>query len=255
MSRDLLRIALFGAAGRMGAQVLSASAGRNGVEVGLALVRSDNPNLGLPSPQASGKGRGGLSFETASKASWEGIGAVVDFSSSEGLREAIGYCMRYRIPLVSGTTPLTDELDRLLDDLAVRVPVLHAANFSRAVTALTQILPRLRAWLDDSFEAGVLDVHHATKKDAPSGTARALAAAWEGQPQGQRVATVSLRLGRALGDHALWIEGQGERIEIWHRVQDRRVFAEGALDAVLALSGRPPGRYTLDSLWGPGSDF
>jgi 4-hydroxy-tetrahydrodipicolinate reductase len=251
MSRDLLRIALFGASGRMGAQVLSASAGRDGIEVGLALVRPDSPNLGLPCPQASGKGRGELSFESAYKASWEGIGAAIDFSSPEGLREAIGYCGRYRIPLVSGTTPLTDELDPLLEDLAAQVPVLHAANFSRAVTALTQILPRLRAWLDDSFEAGVLDVHHATKKDAPSGTARALAAAWEGASQATRMATVSLRLGRSFGDHAFWIEGRGERIEIWHRVQDRRVFAEGALDAVLALSSSPPGRYTLDSLWGP----
>ncbi len=193
-------------------------------------------------------GRGEIRFETASKASWEGIGAALDFSSPDGLREAIQYCGRYRVPLVSGTTPCTDDLERLLDDLAVRVPVLHAANFSRALMALTRILPGLRGSLGDSFEAGVLDVHHVTKKDAPSGTARGLAAAWDGEEPG-RTATASLRLGRVIGDHALWIEGRGERIEIWHRVQDRRVFAEGALDAVQALAARPPGRYSLDSLW------
>ena len=189
-------------------------------------------------------------FETASKASWEGIGAVVDFSSPDGLQEAIRYCDRYRVPLLSGTTPLTVELDHLLDDLALRVPVLHAANFSRALTALARLLPGLRDWLGDSFEAGVLDVHHATKRDAPSGTARVLASAWDGDQPG-RAPTVSLRLGRSIGDHALWIEGRGERIEIWHRVEDRRVFAEGALDAVLALVALPPGRYRLDSLWAP----
>ncbi len=252
MPQDLPRIALFGASGRMGTQVLSASAGRDALEVGLALVRPDSPKLGLPCFTGSGTGGGGICFETASKASWEGIAAVVDFSSPDGLREAIHYCGRCRIPLLSGTTPLTVELDRLLDDLAVRVPVLHAANFSRAVIALSQILPGLRGWLGDSFEAGIVDIHHATKKDAPSGTARVLAAAWDGGPTG-RTSTVSLRVGGAIGDHVLWIEGGGERIEIWHRVQDRRVFAEGALNAVRALSVRPPGRYTLESLWEPGA--
>jgi 4-hydroxy-tetrahydrodipicolinate reductase len=248
MPNDPLRIAVFGASGRMGAQVLAASAGR--VEVGLALVRPDSPDLGRACPGGSPARGGVIRFEGASTAAWDGIGAVVDFSSPDGLREAITYCGRYRIALVSGTTPCAPELDRSLDDLALRVPVLHAPNFSRGLWALAKMIPGFRSWLGASFEAGLLDIHHAAKKDAPSGTARALAAAW-GSGQSERTASASLRLGQAVGDHALWIEGTGERIEIWHRVRDRRVFAEGALDAALALAARPPGRYTLDSLWEP----
>ncbi|EQD52718.1 dihydrodipicolinate reductase [mine drainage metagenome] len=187
-------------------------------------------------------------MEPLTQEALEAVDVLLDFSSESGLMEAAHLCRETRTALVSGSTPLGPAALRLLDELASDVAVLHAANFSRGLAALLSILPGLRDRLGPRFDAGVIDVHHRHKKDAPSGTARTLEAAWS-QSTGRSVPVSSLRIGEAIGDHALWIDGGRERIEIWHRAFDRGVFAEGALDAAFWIAGQKPGRYGVAELW------
>ncbi len=189
-----------------------------------------------------------LVLEPLTPEALEAVDVLLDFSSEPGLMEAARICRNTHTALVSGSTPLGPAAERVLDDLASEVAVCYASNFSRGLAALLSVIPELRDRLGPRFEAGVIDVHHRHKKDSPSGTARTLEAAWS-RPSGHSTSVVSLRIGETTGDHALWIDGGGERIEIWHRALDRRIFAEGALDAVLWIVGKKPGRYGVAELW------
>lgn len=242
-----VRFALLGARGRMGCAVIEAASAREDLDLVRIFGRVHAGHEQTVSFARTG-GQQKLVLEPLHEEALAGIDVLLDFSSESGLIEAARLCRKTGTRLVSGSTPVGTTGTRELDALAEVTALLHASNFSRGLAALAPLLPALRERLGPRFAAGVIDVHHRHKKDAPSGTARALAAAWSGSPEAP-VPTSSLRVGEAVGDHALWIEGGGERIEIWHRAFDRSVFAEGALDAVHWIAGQKPGRYRLEDCY------
>ncbi len=240
-----VRLALMGAGGRMGQAVREEVLLRHDLELIRLLGR---PQAYTPHNVPSSAAQGTSPLEPLTREALETVDVLVDFSSESGLLETVPICRMTRTALVSGSTPLGPDAGHLLDELSLHVAVLHASNFSRGMAALLSVLPGLHDRLGPRFDAGVIDVHHRHKQDSPSGTARNLEAAWVRSP-GALAPMASLRVGEATGDHALWIDGDGERIEIWHRAWDRRVFAQGALDAAVWIAGQKPGRYGLGELW------
>jgi 4-hydroxy-tetrahydrodipicolinate reductase len=145
-----------------------------------------------------------------------------------------------RIPVLSGTTGWdTREADRLAAELSV--PFLHSANFSLGVAAMRRAAATLAAALAPfrEFHPGLVERHHSAKRDAPSGTAKALAADVS-HASGREVPIVSLRQGGAPGEHALFFEGESETVELVHRAHSRAIFAQGAVRAAewMSRSGR-----------------
>jgi 4-hydroxy-tetrahydrodipicolinate reductase len=130
-----------------------------------------------------------------------------------------------------------------------QTPSLHAPNFSIGVAVLKRLAVRAAELLAPfpGFEPGILERHHAAKKDAPSGTAKLLAAAVESARPGAAVPVVALRQGGQPGEHALIFEGADETLELVHRARSRTIFAAGAVAAAewLLASGRP-GPATFD---------
>lgn len=244
-----VRLALHGAGGRMGAAVARALADTPEIRLVAAWVRPDDPRTGRDLGVLHGLAPLGIPLAPAGTFR-ERPDVVVDFSVPAALAALLGYCRAERFPLVSGTTGegLSDET---FAPLAAVAPVLWAPNFSPALAALTAVLPALRRLLPDA-DVAVLDVHHRAKRDAPSGTARRLATLAGGE--GGAAPTASLRTGRVVGEHALYFEGADERLEIWHRVRDRAVFARGALLAARWLAARPPGRYAFAEALGAEGD-
>ena len=236
-----LAVAVHGAGGRMGGVLCRLIAAATDLRLVAAWGRSGDDRLGRDVGTIHGLGPLGVPLERLGVRGTRPA-VVVDFSLPAAWPALAEFCREERLPLVSGTTGDEDP-QRTLCRAADAVPVLWAPNFSPALAALAEVLPTLAGLLPEEVALGVLDVHHAHKRDAPSGTALRLA---QLAGSGTRpVATASLRLGEVVGEHVLYFEGADERLEIRHRVHDRSVFARGALLAARRLVARGPGWYRL----------
>lgn len=183
---------------------------------------------------------------------------VVDFSLAAGtarLAEILGEWPR---ALVSATTGLDAATEKRLASLAARVPVLRAPNLSFGIAVAQVLLRALPPAAHAAFQIEIVEHHHAGKKDAPSGTAKALAELLRGEGGGERsgqganatreIPIRSIREGIVPGTHRVILSGPGETLEIVHTVADRQVFARGALRAARFLHRRKPGSYTIDDV-------
>ena len=194
---------------------------------------------------------------------------VVEFSTPEGFRAVAAHCREARLPLVSGTTGLSPDDDRLLEALAAAAPVLRASNFSLGVIALRRALGAALASLPAGWDIEIVERHHRGKADSPSGTALALARdatrarGWgddvlrhgrEGRPgprAEREIGMHSVRGGSWVGDHAVLLAGPGESLELRHTADDRLAFAHGALAAARFVATAKPGRYALEDVLSP----
>lgn len=221
-----IEIALVGASGRMGARIDA-----------LASVASD---LRI----AARVGR-------ASAASVDArIDVVIDFSSEAGAAQAIALARSHRAALLVGTTGLSEAMRADLADAARSIPVLVAPNTSLGV-AVTRRLARIAAEIlgPAGWKVDIVESHHDRKKDAPSGTAIAIAAALaEGGMAVTPDRIHAIRAGDTIGEHEIRLAGPSERIHLMHQAVSRDLFAEGALRAARWLAGRAPGSYSMDDV-------
>jgi 4-hydroxy-tetrahydrodipicolinate reductase len=175
-----------------------------------------------------------------------GAEVAVEFTSPEAAPENIRVCAAARCPIVVGTTGWDDrraEVVEFVND--VGGALLAAPNFSLGIAAFTLTVEAAAEAMRmaPGFDAHIIETHHAQKKDAPSGTALALARA-AGAKLGREVPITSVRTGSVPGIHELVFDAQFEQIRLVHTARDRRVFAEGALLAATWLVGRR-GIFTL----------
>lgn len=194
---------------------------------------------------------------------------LIDFTSPAALEATLDAACEGKAALVIGTTGLEPHHHALIDAAAKSVPILQAANTSLGVTLLARLVEQAAAALGDDWDIEILDLHHRHKIDAPSGTALALGEAAArgrgislashsergrdgiGSPRSSgAIGFAALRGGSAAGDHTVLFAGEGERIELTHRAESRRIFARGALRAALWLAGKPKGRYAMEDVLG-----
>jgi 4-hydroxy-tetrahydrodipicolinate reductase len=194
---------------------------------------------------------------------------LVDFSSPKALVANLGAAVAAGKPILIGTTGLDEDHHRAIDDAARHIAVLQTGNTSLGVTLLTRLVREAAARLGPDWDIEIAELHHRHKVDAPSGTALLLGQA-AASGRGVTLATssergrdghtgarahgaigfASLRGGSAAGDHTVLIAGEGERLELTHRAEDRSIFAKGAVKAALWLHAMPAGRYTMDQVLG-----
>lgn len=165
---------------------------------------------------------------------------VIDFTLPAGATAVARWCGDHAVPLVSGTTGLDEIQSRILDEMARNIPLLQAPNFSPGLNAALVLARDAVRMLPDLQSVSILDVHHVHKKDAPSGTALALADAVA--PHAPDIE--SRREGDVVGDHDVILELPGESLRIAHHAADRDIFARGALAAARWLLDQAPGRYS-----------
>lgn len=167
--------------------------------------------------------------------------------------------------LVVGTTGLPAAAEHALDEAAKKAPVLVASNTSLGANLLLALSTQAAAALPEA-DVEIVELHHRHKKDAPSGTAISLArAVSEAREQSfdavkrferagvaprepGEIGVFGVRGGDVAGEHTIHLFLEGERIELTHRVSDRRIFALGALAAARFLSGQEPGRYSMQDV-------
>lgn len=179
-----------------------------------------------------------------------GADVLVDFSLPAPALRAVRAAARAGVPAVVGTTGFSPAQMASLRAASRRIALFWAPNMSLGMTVLIELAARAAAALP-LYDAAVLDVHHARKKDAPSGSARRLMEAVASARGGRRVPAASLRVGDVTGDHTVILAGPGERLELVHRAQSREVFARSALAAAAWTAGKRPGFYGMRDLVGP----
>lgn len=191
---------------------------------------------------------------------------VIDFSHADAIGEICGAARKHRQALVIGTTGHSTTQLEGIEECAQAVPLVFASNFSMGVNLLFWLTRKAAEFLGDDFDLEILEMHHSEKKDAPSGTAKTLAAILKqvrkldklrhgregalGQRSKGEIGIHSIRGGDIVGDHTVIFAGQGERLELTHRAGSREAFARGALRAAQWVIGKPPGLYSMQDVLG-----
>jgi 4-hydroxy-tetrahydrodipicolinate reductase len=263
----LTRVVIIGATGRMGRALLSEAARFADLIVTGAVASADSLAVGRDAGELSGAGETRLIVSADLAQALTQADVAVDFSRGAGAPATLRACRAAGRPLLLGTTGYGADLEPELEAAAGDIPLLVAPNTSVAVAVLTELTRLAAAALPDTFDIDVLEIHHRTKRDAPSGTALALgraAAAGRGipfvppVPQAPLAAErglgeirfAAVRAGDAVGEHTVLFSGAGESMALNHRASDRAVFARGALAAALWLARQPPGRYAMRDFLG-----
>jgi 4-hydroxy-tetrahydrodipicolinate reductase len=250
-----LRVAVIGAAGRMGQRLVEA------IDATPDLILAARVDL-RPAPDASPHAaRETVPFATGLfQYVAGGVDVAVEFTTGEAPARIGPEVERLGCAWVSGTTGLSATSWAALESASGKVPVLWSPNMSLGVALLTRLLQRCARLLPQDWEMEITEAHHAGKVDAPSGTAQVLAEVWQKERGGQivygrsgktgprpadEIGVHSLRLPEAVGDHRIYLGGRSEMLELAHRTLDRAAFVTGALTALRWLAGRPAGLYTL----------
>lgn len=247
-----VRIALLGASGRMGQAVLDAAAGHEGLLVVTALVGSGSKSLNRSSH--------GLTYTSDIGQAMGQADVLVDFSLPTSTALGLEACLAAGKPLVTGVTGMDEALKARLKEAGRRIPVLAAPNMSLGVALLSRMAEQAAKVLGPDFDIEVSEAHHKHKKDAPSGTALALAEVMDqargsghvsrnpdrgGAREPGSIGFSVVRAGDIVGEHTVLFAGAGERLELSHKAQSRATFAHGALRAARWIAGKPAGTYTL----------
>jgi len=171
---------------------------------------------------------------------------LIDFTLPEGTRAAASWCATNKVPLLSGVTGLPTDIFDALQSTAHRVPVLWSPNLSLGINLLADLAARAAAIVDPESPVMIEDIHHQWKKDAPSGTALMLGGriAEQRGSDDSAISYQSVREGEIIGEHTVTFKMNGEEFDLVHRAHDRSIYALGALDAGVWLTGRAPGLYS-----------
>ena len=268
-SADTVPIAIVGAGGRMGRMLVQAVCAEGDMSVAAAVEREDDSHVGADAGTVAGIGEIGVRIEGSLDRALTVSDVCIDFTLPEPTVEHARACRLQRRAMVIGTTGLSPDQLAILEDVARDIPVMHAPNMSVGVNLCFKLLDIAARALGDSVDIEIIEAHHRTKVDAPSGTAvrmgEIVAAALgrdladcavygrEGHTGIRARETIgfeTIRAGDIVGEHTVMFAGEGERIELTHRAASRANFAAGAVRAARWIVHRPPGLYDMQDVLG-----
>jgi len=262
------RIAIAGAAGRMGRALIEAVIGREReLRLTAATVLADDPAYGIDVATLIGNSPMGLVTDSSLLSVVDEFDTLIDFTAPEATMEHLAVCQQHGKSMVIGTTGLTSVQKELIESAARQMPIVFAPNFSIGVNVCLDLLRTAAAALGDDVDVEIVEAHHRHKKDAPSGTALRMGeviantlgrnldevAVYGRQGIGEErnrntIGFATVRAGDVVGEHTVIFAGPGERVEITHRASNRLTFANGAARAAIWLAGRPAGLYGMNDV-------
>ena len=176
------------------------------------------------------------------------ISAVIDFSSPGGFKACISLCIENKLPLISGTTGLTDEHFKLVSSAKKSIPILLASNMSIGIANLKTSIEKYISSISIPSKCKIFEIHHTKKKDAPSGTAIEIQKFIENLPESKVVSSIdieSLRIGNIYGIHRIEFENAEGKTTFQHIANSRNIFARGALQAARWIKSKEIGEYNF----------
>ncbi len=264
----MAKLIVSGAAGRMGRLLVSMIAADPQFTLVGALEAAAAGVSGRDAGEVAGAGKLGVPITTDYATLARPDTVTLDFTNAASSLDHLEVAAASGAAIVVGSTGFTPELEARARQLASQTRTVIAPNMSVGINVLMKITAEVAAILGD-FDAEVLEIHHRTKIDAPSGTALALARTIAearkrdfqsnavygregitGVRPHETIAVMALRAGDAVGDHTVVFGGQGERLELIHRAQSRESLARGALRAAVWLERQQPGLYSMREVLG-----
>lgn len=264
-----MKIAVMGAAGRMGRELLRAINATPGCEISGGTEPKASPAVGQDLGILAGVEPLGISVSDDAAAVIASADAILDFTSPAATVAFAKLAAAGHKIHVIGTTGFDSAEEAAIKDAAKAATIIKAGNMSLGVNLLAALTKRVAAALGEDFDIEIVEMHHRLKVDAPSGTALMLGnAAADGRNvslmeksvrardghTGARksgdIGFATLRGGSVVGDHTVIFAGDGERIELTHLAQDRGIFARGAVKAAVWGKGRAPGLYAMTDVLG-----
>jgi 4-hydroxy-tetrahydrodipicolinate reductase len=265
-----MKLVVLGAAGRMGRTLIQVLSQTDGATLCAAVEREGSIALGNDAGLLAGAGHAGVAVTADLEAALDSADGVLDFTAPAYSVAVAAQAAKRGLVHIIGTTGFSAEEDAKIAQAAEGARIVKSGNMSLGVNLLAVLVEKAAAALGpDAFDIEVLEMHHRHKVDAPSGTALLLGrAAAEGRGVDLEAASVrvrdghtgareagtigfaTLRGGSVVGEHQVILAGEGERIELSHRAEDRSIFARGAVRAALWAEGRAPGLYSMRDVLG-----
>lgn len=265
----MLRIAIAGAAGRMGRTLTETVQQNEGCLLVAATDRAGSSVIGADAGELAGLGPLGIEVKASLPAEADQFDLLIDFTTPENTLSNLAHCAELGVPMVVGTTGLSAEQTDQLKSYAETIPLCFAANYSTGVTLCLQLAQQAAKVLAEDSDIEITEAHHRHKVDAPSGTALALGNAIAeslglsseesfvlsregitGAREKGKIGFSVIRGGDIVGDHSVIFAADGERVEITHKASSRMSFARGAVRAAQWLSDQPVGLYDMRDVLG-----
>ncbi len=251
----MIKIALCGAAGRMGSEIIKAAQASDDIDVLAGVEAKGNKSIGSTIS--------GVKICDDIISVIQNADCVVDFTHHTATIEILKKVSRYQKPYVTGTTGFSDSELQEIKNISKSLAVFIAPNMSVGVNHLYDLVTSSTAALSDC-DIEIIETHHRQKKDAPSGTAKAIAKLLKvakpdigfvygregvtGERKRGEICIHSVRGGDVVGEHRVLFLGDGEFLELRHCATSRRCFAAGALAAVRFIIDKPSGWYNMQDL-------
>ncbi|NER61609.1 4-hydroxy-tetrahydrodipicolinate reductase [Pseudomonas sp. MAFF212428] len=261
------RIAVMGAAGRMGKALIEAVHQAPGAGLTAAVQRAESSLVGADAGELAGLGRIGVPLSGDLDRVVDEFDVLIDFTHPSVTLKNLAFCRKAGKAMIIGTTGFSIEEKQLLVEAGKDIPIVFAANFSVGVNLSLKLLDMAARVLGDEVDVEIIEAHHRHKVDAPSGTAlrmgevvanalgrdlqKVAVYGREGQTGArdrQTIGFATVRAGDVVGDHTVLFAAEGERLEITHKASSRMTFAKGAVRAALWLDGREPGLYDMQDV-------
>lgn len=263
------RVAITGAAGRMGRMLVQAIQETEGLTLGAAFERPGLTLLGSDAGELAGLGKLGVTLSDDIAGHLDDFDTLVDFSVPESTLAALVQCQAAGKRLVIGTTGFDEAGLAKIREASNHIAIFMAPNMSVGVNLVFKLLEVAATIMGDSADVEIIEAHHKHKVDAPSGTAVRMGEivadalgrnlpdvavygreGITGARDPKTIGFETIRAGDIVGDHTVLFAGAGERIEITHRAHSRMNFAQGAMRAVQFLADQSGGLHDMQDALG-----
>ncbi len=267
--KAVIRIAIAGAAGRMGRNLVKATHNNPDAQVGAGSERPGSSLVGVDIGELCGEGKFDVVMTDDLAKDIAHFDVIIDFTAPVSTLANIELCKQHGKSIVIGTTGFTEEERDVIDQAAKEIPVVMAPNYSVGVNLVFKLLEKAAKVMGDYCDIEVVEAHHRHKVDAPSGTAigmgESIAGAMgnklsdvavyaregiTGERTKDEIGFATIRAGDIIGEHTAMFADIGERVEITHKATDRMTFANGAVKAAVWLAEKPSGFYTMTDVLG-----
>ena len=265
----MLRIAVTGAAGRMGKTLIEACQQAEGCRVNAAIERPGISLIGADAGELAGVGKLDVRLVDDVASVVNDFDTLIDFTSIESTLNNLEICKANAKHIIIGTTGFNDEQKALIKAAAEKTAVVFAPNMSVGVNLCLKLLEMAASVLNEDYDIEVIEAHHRHKVDAPSGTALRMGEVVaqtlgrdlkecavygrEGHTGAREPGTIgfeTIRAGDIVGEHTVMFATEGERVEITHKASSRMTFAKGAVRAAKWLQGKDTGLYDMQDVLG-----
>ncbi len=265
----MTRIAITGAAGRMGRSLIEACHNTEGLTVSAALEHPQSSLLGSDAGEQAGVGKLGVTVVADLAAVASEFDVLIDFTRPESTLANLEVCRKAGCRMVIGTTGFSDKQKSQITSAAQDISIVFAPNMSVGVNLCLKLLDTAARVLGDDVDIEVIEAHHRQKVDAPSGTAlrmgEVVAAALgrdlascavygreghTGERDRKTIGFETIRAGDIVGDHTVMFAGSGEIVEITHKASSRMTFANGAIRAASWLMDKKTGLFDMQDVLG-----